>query len=746
MSGLPFSTAILLILSGTMALRKASAQHLIHLVDATDGRVISGGQLRVADGAHVPCDDRGACAWEGVPAGPVRIEAAGYVPRTIQAAHWMRTDTVHLLPLQVELPVFEVALRHGDQAHGFSAVADVDSTLLASNERSGLRGAVAWVPGVQWDQRGFGGSQRLGIRGGILRSPFGVRGVKVYWGPFPITLADGSTPLEMLDPRLVHRLRVMRSVAAPAFGPAPGGLLLADPPLSTPTPVVAEGEFSAGPNGFFRMAVDAGLATEGEQLRIGVLRQGNDGFREQEWNHRDQAWLSMRRTSTRGATQVQATWQDARWALPGSVDSLTAINDPRAARPYSRLLDAHVDKRQWMAGIAQEHRFSPRLHSSVSLHGQGIDKVNPYGTSPTNNGWKEERIVATGTRLLLGGSMGRDDRVRWDAGIEALLQRDALREYPYVDALRGPLRVDATTHVGTVDGFLQMRGRLGEGTWVHGGLGFQSSRYNHLDRILDRVTQGVAAASWSPMAGLSQRIVRGWSMHVRYAESLDRPTVWELLGAPGIFNDSLAAASVREMEAGIALASPGAGLSADLRIYRRWNEDLIVPVMHDDGSTTHRNAGRALQDGIELLARWEAAPHTAWRPFALLSLSWQNGWLHPVDDGHTRALPGEPPLRTGLLIGLRHRNGTFVEYGTRHTYAMAVSTTFSDRLPGHVWMQVRVGQRIQAYRLSMDLFATVDNLLDVRYTAFAQVNDPGRRYYNPAPGRGLFGGLVLRWG
>jgi outer membrane receptor protein involved in Fe transport len=33
---------------------------------------------------------------------------------------------------------------------------------------------------------------------------------------------------------------------------------------------------------------------------------------------------------------------------------------------------------------------------------------------------------------------------------------------------------------------------------------------------------------------------------------------------------------------------------------------------------------------------------------------------------------------------------------------------------------------------------TAENILNAQYTSFIQLNDPARRYYNPAPGRGLF--------
>ncbi|MGO8055816.1 TonB-dependent receptor plug domain-containing protein, partial [Rhizobium leguminosarum] len=48
------------------------------------------------------------------------------------------------------------------------------------------------VAGVRMEERSPG-SYRVNIRGSSLRSPFGVRNVKVYWNNIPITDPGGNT-------------------------------------------------------------------------------------------------------------------------------------------------------------------------------------------------------------------------------------------------------------------------------------------------------------------------------------------------------------------------------------------------------------------------------------------------------------------------------------------------------------------------------------------------------------------------
>src|SRR6187551_2733869 len=51
--------------------------------------------------------------------------------------------------------------------------------------------ALNLIPGVRMEERSPG-SYRLSIRGSLLRSPFGVRNVKVYMDEFPLTDAGGN--------------------------------------------------------------------------------------------------------------------------------------------------------------------------------------------------------------------------------------------------------------------------------------------------------------------------------------------------------------------------------------------------------------------------------------------------------------------------------------------------------------------------------------------------------------------------
>ena len=59
---------------------------------------------------------------------------------------------------------------------------------------------------------------------------------------------------------------------------------------------------------------------------------------------------------------------------------------------------------------------------------------------------------------------------------------------------------------------------------------------------------------------------------------------------------------------------------------------------------------------------------------------------------------------------------------------------------------LRISWRLPLQAVGISVFTHVENLLDTRYSGWVSVNDPGGRYYNPAPARSFFFGVRLGLG
>src|SRR5205814_7954201 len=79
------------------------------------------------------------------------------------------------------------------------------------------------TPGVRMEERSPG-SYRMNIRGSTLRSPFGVRNVKIYWNDLPFTDPGGNTYLNLIDPSMIQQAEVIKAPGASLYGAGTGGV------------------------------------------------------------------------------------------------------------------------------------------------------------------------------------------------------------------------------------------------------------------------------------------------------------------------------------------------------------------------------------------------------------------------------------------------------------------------------------------------------------------------------------------
>ena len=156
-----------------------------------------------------------------------------------------------------------------------AAVGVVDARVIGRFSAAALTAAVNTLPGVRLEERATG-SYRLNIRGSALRSPYGVRNVKVYYNDIPFTDATGSTALNLLDAATIGRIEVIKGPAGSVYGAGTGGVAL----FTTRRPVVGEARaqvgVTVGSYGLRRYSVAAESGTA-RQLVAGAVRAPDPG-------------------------------------------------------------------------------------------------------------------------------------------------------------------------------------------------------------------------------------------------------------------------------------------------------------------------------------------------------------------------------------------------------------------------------------------------------------------------------------
>ena len=114
------------------------------------------------------------------------------------------------------------------------------------------------TPGVRMEERSPA-SYRMNIRGSTLRSPFGVRNVKVYLDDIPFTDAGGNTYLNQLSYYNFNSIEVLKGPGGSLYGAGTGGAIL----IHSQPPVWQRGFDATALGGSY------GLFNADLQLRVG---------------------------------------------------------------------------------------------------------------------------------------------------------------------------------------------------------------------------------------------------------------------------------------------------------------------------------------------------------------------------------------------------------------------------------------------------------------------------------------------
>src|SRR5215203_362654 len=157
---------------------------------------------------------------------------------------------------------------------------------------SSIVSAVNTMPGVRMEERSPG-SYRFNIRGSSLRSPFGVRNVKVYYNDIPITDPGGQTYLNELGYYKFNSTEIIKGPASSLYGAGTGGALLIESMNDNERAGITT-EYSTGSYNLQNIYV--GLSTGSEKLvsRGSFQHQQSDGYRNQSALRRDvHSWTGL---------------------------------------------------------------------------------------------------------------------------------------------------------------------------------------------------------------------------------------------------------------------------------------------------------------------------------------------------------------------------------------------------------------------------------------------------------------------
>ena len=414
---------------------------------------------------------------------------------------------------------------------------------------SSLVPVINTVPGVRMEERSPG-SYRLSIRGSLLRSPFGVRNVKIYWNDLSLTDAGGNTYLNLVDFNGIESMELIKGPAGSTYGAGTGGVLILQTPQikekqdAIPRDQNFTFQLTGGSYGSFTEHFRWQSAGKSVKWQFVQTHSQSDGYRENSRLRREviQANVSAY-TSKKNKLDGMILLTDLYYRTPGGLTLQQMEQNPRQSRPATPVLpsaiqqEAGVYNRTAFAGITNSYSFGEKWSNISSLVATVTDFKNPF---ITNYEQREEKSIGIRSKIVYNGLLGQRG-FSWIAGLEWQNTSSKIDSSgndggdPDSNTVRDDVRAMQQFY------FTQAELQLTPALLFQAGvsLNFFNYKFQRIDP--DSATQKVPVdfnAQLIPRFAVLYKISRSLSLHLSASKGFSPPTLAEVKpSAGGLYTD-----------------------------------------------------------------------------------------------------------------------------------------------------------------------------------------------------------------
>jgi len=612
------------------------------------------------------------------------------------------------------------------------------------------------LPGIRFEERSPS-SYRVSIRGSLLRAPFGVRNVKVYWNNIPFTDATGNTPLNLLDLNNIGKVETIKGPAGSIYGAGIGGVLNMYSETGKVKPISAAIGYNSGSYGFHRYLANVNTGSENHRFSVRYVRQKGDGYRDHTNSDRQVIQMSGKfYTSEKRTLTAELLYSDLFYETPGGLTLAQYDENPIQARPGAAEKNSSIDNQYFIAGLVQDYVWSEKVKNTTSVYfAKGI-KENPF-----INNYELEKLNSYGGRSTFNMNTHLGNLpTTFTTGVELNYGDFHASNHGNVDGHADTLRYEDA--LSSLQSFIYFQADLNlSSKWLL-NLGASLNYLNYDIRRLRDVELDTSyhitrtfRPEFIPRIGLVGKLTDQLSVHASISSGFSPPTTEEVRTSDGGINDDLEAEKGINYEIGLRGNSKDEKLFYDVTVFWMQQKETIVSKTTEFGSVVFENAGSTSQPGFELLLGYAFINDPA-SPVSLMKI--QTAYTHhnftfkdykkqsggeDVDYSGNK-LTGTAPNISVTTFDLESRTGFYFNFTYNFTDKIPLNDANSVYADSYHLITAKTGWKVNIkHRHLMDIFLGADNLLNVKYSLGNDLNAFGGRYYNAAPERNYFGGIRI---
>ncbi|MEJ1236774.1 TonB-dependent receptor [Chryseolinea sp. T2] len=634
-----------------------------------------------------------------------------------------------------------------------AAVGIVRKTDLERFGNNSLVPVMNTIPGVRMEERSPG-SYRFSVRGSLLRSPFGVRNVKVYWNGLPLTDGGGNTYLNLFDFDALTSAEVIKGPGGSLYGAGTGGVLLLRNAAPVQPSLVASGVFGTYGNQRYRLQLEDG--NEKGKLTLRFVHHESDGYREQTSMRRDALNADVStRLGERNTLSASVFYTDLYYGTPGGLTKAQYDENPQQARPPKTTPPAQPGAVQANAGVRNKTGYVGVTHD-IDWDSQWTSTTGLYGSltafdNPTIRNYESRDETNVGVRHQTQYALPGRVKGKITMGVEYQYFFSPVKISTNDGGSAGVLQSDDELRSKQLLLFSQADLELPSEFFLTLGLSYNKLTYDFLAKsVSPEIDQHRSfTPQLSPRVALLKKFGDDLSVYGSVSSGFSPPSLAEVRPSTGAYNNLLNPEHGLNYEAGLR-GSLLNHLSFDAAFFIFKLDETIVIQRADDGAEYFVNAGKTDQRGIEARLNWNEtrkgrtfSQFNAWVSYAYSHFRFTEYVQDGVNYSGNRLTGVAPTVAT---LGL---DATIWRFYANATVSYVDAIPLNDANTDYADEYVLVGGRIGfkgsfGKHLPFEVFTGIDNALDKKYSLGNDLNAIGGRYYNAAPPRNYYAGITLR--
>lgn len=599
-----------------------------------------------------------------------------------------------------------------------------------------MAGTLNAAPGVKLEERSPG-SYRLSIRGSTLRSPFGIRNVKVYIDGFSFTDGGGNTYLNLLDPGLIAKAEILKGPAASLYGAGTGGVLLLS---STNQNQVG---LSYGTYDQFQENINLSATISNWKLNIYQGHQQSQGYRQQSAMRRDLVYTTQKYQRGKHQLIFAESYGDLHYETPGGLNQAQLTLNPRQARPAAGAIPGAVqqqaaigNKTLWLgAGYNYEVNRAWSLENTFNYW--YTDFRNPFITNfeirfENNFGW---RPVLKYFKTTSSGNF------EWSNGMEYLYQGSLVRNFGNKLGVKDTLQAAADIDGAQTLWFSQINWSINQ--WqILAGLSSNQQVYKYKTPGSGSETRKESGPVLMPRASISYSLNHHHTIFISAARGNSPPSLAEIRPSSGEYNQELLPEQGWNFELGYKSIHERWRYAVNL--YTLQLRDAIVRRNDVAGVEYFVNAGGADIKGVEAwlqyrLPKLDFYLSSAWQPYLFVN------YKQRTTDFSGLRVTGVPRFIHAAKFNWVIVPSLHFGAGWYYQSDMPLLDANTAFHPSYSLVNSFVSYDLPFKKHHIELTLSGDNLFNTEYSPGPDINAAANRFFNPGLQRTISAGLKWKW-